>query len=182
MSSVSDESESEEHDASWSESEPPPPPSPSCEGPLRLRAFAPGAFLRAPARRALVEQGPLAPVGHALCGGGAVRLTRDCLLLTAGECSDCLGELERALSEEPDAASAASVFQESRTTGGPSSAEKSVSGRSCRGQSAYAGRSTGETDDGQDTRLTRLRSASIFSMRSSRPTTYLRAYEHGDGE
>lgn len=69
-------------------------------------------------------------VGHAArFGSGAVRDTEDCVILAWDEPSEACGELDLALSDD-DRGCAGSVFQESRTTGGPSSAVKSVSGRS----------------------------------------------------
>ena len=127
ISSVSDESERSEHEASCSE------PDPSSSRPVAFRALFPRDTLRAPEAARNLAALLLAPgvsVGHARFGAGAVREASDCLVLTVGECSEgCLGEFERALSEEAEA-DIGSVFQESRTIGGPSSAEKSHSGRS----------------------------------------------------
>ena len=126
MSSVSDELESDEHDASPSESYK------SSSWLPRLRAAAPRSGFRGlgPVRD-LDVPAPGVAVGHARSGGGAVREAMDRLALTVGDSSDCFGEFERALSEEPDAKGTGSVFQESRTMGGPSSTEKSHSGRNC---------------------------------------------------
>ena len=130
ISSVSDESEREEQEASWSD-----PEAPSSRSP-RLLVFAPRDLLRAPklGRSLLPPLGPAVLVGHARFGGGAVRDTRDGRELAVGECpssfGEGFGEWESALSDEPDATGAVSVFQESRMMGGPSSAEKSDSGRS----------------------------------------------------
>ena len=124
-SSVSEESDSDEQDASWSESEPE-------SWPPRLRALAAfGVFFPAALRdlTAALDFSEVL-VGQALFGGGAVRDTRDCFLLIVGDGSTALGESERALSEE-EAGWGGSFLHESRTMGGPSSAEKSASGRSC---------------------------------------------------
>ena len=84
--------------------------------------------------RDVVVPPPFLPVGigHARFGGGAARDARLCFLLSDGEKSMTLGESERALSEEDAGGSDSVFFHESRMTGGPSSAEKSSSGRSCK--------------------------------------------------
>ncbi len=119
-SSVSEESDSDEHDASCSELE-------AGSGSPRFRplVFLPDALFF-----------PEEVAGHARSGGGAVRDTRDCFMASVGECSTVMGEFERALSEE-DAGCAESAFQESRGMGGPSSAVKSESGRSCNAGGGY---------------------------------------------
>lgn len=115
-SSVSDESDSEELEASS-----------EFEGesyPLGWRRFPTLAALAVPLPF------PVCDVGHARLGWGAAREARDCFLLIEGEEAITLGESERALSEEDVGGATSTFFQESRKIGGPSSAEKSHSGRS----------------------------------------------------